>query len=207
MTCEILTLDFDLAQVILVIIAIAIGQILYFFIKRTEWLNNRNIDIRLFLEGLSIRNTSAKAISIAMGATIIIDICYFLLRPADPINAPKFSMISTVLLHPIVEEFLVRGLFFASLLLVVRVISKTSFKKLSTPLLAIFILIQAILFAQKHEGIPIDLILLGVWCGILFMGHKKIGSENNLIPPILAHATHNALIAALYCGLKIQSFV
>ncbi len=106
-------------------------------------------------------------------------------------------MISVIVFHPIVEEFVFRGLFFGVLLFAINAAIKPSNLAIRYFLVFLAVLIQALIFGLEY-GAAFQfyqaLLLVG-----LFIGHKKMGGKYNLVPPIIAHATHNVILVISTC--------
>jgi len=149
-----------------------------------------------FIFGFKLRPIPLKTVFYSIGLVLVIDLFYILAVPNVSFPPLQFTAFSTVFLHPAVEEFVFRGLVFGLLLMILN-----SFRKLHVSVLiqvpTFFILsfFQAVIFAQYHDSLII--LVQGLLFGLLFIGHKRFGSQNNLLPPIIAHAVHNLFIVVM----------
>ena len=202
---ELLTLDIDLLLVTISLIAIIAIQIL--FVKPPEPLSRikQKFAKRFrgafteFAEGFKLKKVPAKTILLSIVSIIALDILYVTLYPSGQLNTPPFSIISTTILHPIVEEFIYRGLYFGVMVLVINTgaIILHLPAEIKKPLIILPITIQAISFGIDHNATLQA--FQGILLALLFIGHNKIKSKNNLLPPIIAHATHNIIITIMAC--------
>ena len=69
--------------------------------------------------------------------------------------------------------------------------------EIKKPLIILPITIQAIYFGLVHNAAL--QVFQGILLALLFIGHNKIKSKNNLVPPIIAHITHNVIMILLVC--------
>jgi len=222
MGCELLAFDSDLVEVVISLAIIAILQVLVLVlprIKRIEEITERlrkAEPLQEFFEGFKIRKTQITAIAVAIISAIALDVIYFNLHGGQ-IPISPFSIISQILFHPIAEEFVNRWLILGTMLLLIDLIPK----KINHPIIKFSLttfatLTQAIYFGILHNAFL--QLLQGILLAILFMGdrftelftgpskkQKIFGYKNNILPPIIAHATHNILINTLNCILKIST--
>lgn len=202
MDCYLFALDFDFALVALFLAAIFLFQV--FHRRILDWA--KGIDKRKggretfseFIGWLKIRAVPKKAIFVSIAAIVLLDLVYYFAY-GGTVGQMEFSQISTVVFHPVIEEFVYRGIFLGTLLFAVNSLT-AKFKKLESAkysLYAFAIVFQAIWFGFEHGA------LLQFWQGalfaLLFFGHGRIGYRNNLLPPVIAHAVHNLWIALLNC--------
>ena len=100
------------------------------------------------------------------------------------------QIINPVILHPIAEEILVRGLFLGVLLILCEYAKDKTSDFTTYTLYAIVWVLQAYIFAICHINPTYLSFLIRFVSGLLY-GFLYIFSKRNLLPPIIAHAIHN----------------
>lgn len=152
-----------------------------------------------FFGGLKIKKIPLKIVLLSVLIPLIFDLLYSILNPGASINPLKSSPIEAVILVPLIEEFVYRGLVLGIFLLVLElpVIKRKLNSDVRAIVVFVLVLIQAVIFAFSHESKTLAVLIFGVILGFLFIGHKSIKSENNILPGIIAHAIHNLTIVIL----------
>lgn len=193
---------------------IRIGQIFlfyYIYLKREKILNLLKHNqkkgthlckiVKTVFENTKIRfNSMLKSIILPI-VLIGLLIIYFV-KNNFSIICHNFSMLenlTAIIISPIYEEILFRGILLGTLIEFLYWISykyikfnKSKYTKFMVNVLSLFLI--SILFSFLHNG-SVDLRYIA---GIIF-GLVYIIDHNNLLPSIIAHIVNNALIILIYC--------
>ncbi len=174
-----------------------VGRAEAFFLARSG--GRRWRELQRFLGGLKLKTLSWRAVLVSVVFSFAFYCLYFLLVSPAPVSPRGNSIVSTVFLHPVWEEFIFRGLIFGGVLLCLR-LNQERLKEWFSLAFIVLLFFQAVFFGFLHGLLPFQ-VFQGFALGLLFVGHKRIGSKNNLWPPIIAHATHNAIVTLSVCFL------
>lgn len=140
-------------------------------------------------------------ILIPMISAIILDIIIMLIFriPMRPYDEPFwFILIFRSLINPIAEEVVVRafilGAFFLTTITLVEMLYRRKFNPIFKKFwMVCSLVLQVIIFATAHENPALFNWVIRISSGFLYGGFYLL-SKRNLLPPIVAHITHNLVI-------------
>jgi len=198
--------DFDswlwiLLFLVILIINIYFSKFVFFLNKFIVWFfgffrkdaKKTPVIFYSLLESLKIRKVSSKTIVLTIALVLAFELAYYLLFQTGEVSPIKGNPLIIILLVPIIEEFVYRGLFFGLLLVLVNSLNLKD-PLLKNTFLFLALLTQSIIFAMGHESATRSVLLGGFLFGLLFLYSKK-----NLLPGILAHTIHNLLMILIFC--------
>ena len=226
MSCELFLVNYDLFESIGILVLVIVFQFAIYptvsqFIGRTTESDSMKRACRYtkeFIEGLLIKPVSKKGVIISIGTILLLDFLYVLLSPTSQFGLrPEISVFTSVFFHPVWEELFYRGILLGGLIAITKLgynliekllkIPHKKFKPIYGIMTIIYILLTAYLFGLSHnallqfyQGLLFAYLFVGDYLQRQFGINKKIlHSENNIILPIIAHATHNTIIAIIVC--------
>ena len=137
----------------------------------------------------------------SMIIAIIMDIIIILIFkiPMKPYSEPLwFAIIFRSLFNPVSEEVLIRGFIFGAFFLTIFKLVEKLRKRPFNPTflrgwIVVALFLQTYIFASSHENPALFnwtiRLSSGILYGLLYLLHKR-----NLLPPVVAHITHNLVI-------------